>query len=229
MLARVIFLQSGPGENASFKEKEMYNYYTNVLKEDPIKVVAKTLFQNKLHPTITGANSIYTGRDFFGKPFTLFGEAGPTKSRVAGAIEAFSPIYITTSTNQFFYTPNSKLFEDFWTSQIQFMGVNTFEPESKSTTPQSKEFFNRIEFQPDTDYPKDLSEKGRSGDLRLEYLRDKYKTAYGNMVGEIIESNPNMTKSQFQSRVKSAGKRLQQEFVRENKEDINKLPKVKSK
>lgn len=227
MLAKMLFLQNGPGEDASFKDKERYNYYTNVLKDTPLSAMTETLFQNKLHPTITGSNGIYTGRDFFGQPFTIFGEAGPTRSRVAAAVEAFSPIFITTATNQYFFTPNSKFAEDTWATTVQFFGLNTFEPESKATLPQSKEFFNRIQFQPHTDYPKELTEKGRTNDLRIDYLRDAYKKAYENMLGDIIESNPNMTKSQFQARVKSAGERLQKQFVREHKGDIDKLPKPK--
>lgn len=226
MLAKMLFLQNGPGEDGSFKDKERYNYYTNVLKETPLKAMATTLFLNKLHPTITGANGIYTGRDFFGKPFTMFGEAGPTKSRVAAAVEAFSPIFATTAVNQYMFTPDSKFAEDTWATTVQFFGLNTYEPDSKAQLPQSKEFFNRIQHQPSTDYPKELSEKGRTNDLRIDYLRDAYKKAYENMIGDLIESDPNMTKSQFTSRVKSEGKRLQQQFVRDYHGDIDKLPKV---
>lgn len=229
MSAKMALIAFGPDDNESFLGKKRYNMFVGAQGQTILDPALEYLVGNKLHPTITGTASIITGKDFMGKPYHEWFGGGEFASRAEGALRAVLPIFMVTTTDQIKEEVTSlikgeetDLFGGTFVSAVQFLGVSTFEG-PKSGTIQSTDFLNKIGFRPVTNYPEDL--KGEVS-IDRDILRNNYKRQFDDMVGEVIESNPNMTKSQFQSRVKSEGKRLQQQFIRENKGDIDKLPKV---
>lgn len=239
MLAQIIIAANGPSDGASYLAKRRANM-DQLGGGDPLDAAIKTLVKNRLHPGVNSTRSILTGKDFMGQVYNDIFPALSEKlgfpelpvevtSRLEGTLRSLMPIFIEVAMDQNLFTPNSGITEDQIIGLLQFHGVNTFEFRNKGENIKSRNFMNRIGHKGNTDYPEQLkpSKVADTKSLQYLYLREKYKDEYGDMVGEIIESNPNMTKSQFQARVKSAGERLQKQFVREHKGDIDKLPKPK--
>lgn len=235
MLAQMIIAANGPTDGASYLAKRRANM-DQLGGGDPLDAAIKTLVKNRLHPGITSGKSILTGKDFMGQVYNdifpmLSDKLGlpelpiEVSARLEGVFRSLLPIFIETTMDQNLFTPGSGITEDQVIGLLQFHGVNTFEFRNKAENTKSKNFMNRIEYKGNTDYPKELKPAEAEKDLQYLYLREKYKDAYGDMVGEIIESDENMSASQFKSRVKSEGKRLQRQFVEENREQIDKLKK----
>lgn len=226
MAVKVLTAWFGTSEGASYLAKKRNNFLESQGKS-AIDAAIKDLIRNRLHPTITGIDQIITGKDFFGKPYhELFGP-GAVGARAEAIARSLSPIFITTLMDQMFFTPNSNFTEDNFISILQFFGVNTFEFQDSSSSLESTEFFNRIKAKPNTEYPDQLSLSKNENDTRLQYLRMKYKEAYGNLMGDLIKASPNMTKAEFQSKLRSKSGSLKREFLTEHKDQIDKLNKIK--
>jgi len=191
----------------------------------------RVMVKQKLHPTFNAIESVASGKDFLNQPYDTFG-AGEVKSRVEGAARSFLPIFGETFINQMFLTPQSGFTEDAIVSSLQVAGVNIFEIKNKSTTPESRNWFDKTYGgrKPVTDYPKEFSTGKKAvykDDLLLESLRAKYKEEYGTIMGNIIEKNPNITKEQFNAKLKSEAILLKRRFMNDHKESIKQLEKIK--
>lgn len=223
MIAKIMISVAGPSDEASFLAKRRANMAESQ-GEGISDILVAELIKKKLHPTITGVEGILTGKDFFGKPYHTLGSS-PFSARTEAALRSLLPISVTSVIDQHFLTPNSGFTEDAIINLFQFFGTNTFEFADKSQSLESVEYFNKIEAKPVTEYPKELSTSKYENDTRLQYLRMKYKEEYGNLMGDIIEENPDASESRFKSKLKNRSVNLKRKFLQDNKELINLLNK----
>jgi len=224
-LAGVIYLTSGPSEDASDETKSRINYLKTVKKEDAISLVLRNMIRYKLHPTLTRGWSVASGLDFAGQPYSLFGETGGIAPNVAAALRATMPIFLETTIEQYFDSPNTGFLADTGINAAQFFGINTFEQSNKSQAVKPRKYMNDVGYSPEIRYPKELS--GKESSPTKDYLKTKYKTMWGDALGELIESHdsdPTKLSADELSKLWSAEKtKVEQKFIEEYKEDLKEL------
>lgn len=223
MLSKMYYNWAGLPEDASFLAKRSAKIAKAFGDDDPLDPAIQALIKNRVHPTVSFVKSVITGSDFFGRVY----QPDPISASHTAFWRSMSPIFIETLIDQELFSPNSGVVEDKANSLVQLLGVNVLSADDKSQNLTSKNFFNKNEIKPDAEYPSALSKKTHVEDTRLKYLRQKYKLANGDMLGNIIESNPDMSKSEFSAKSKSGSAQLQREFVKEYSDQIKKLKKIK--
>lgn len=226
MLADALHLTFGVDKDANYLDKQRLGMRERE-GDKATDIIFETLFKNKLHPAITGTMGVISGKDFFGNPLAQ----GEGSSRLIAAGEALLPISVSTVvesiSDKLSDNPTQTGIESTVTGLLQIIGVNAFEGENKGQSVSSRRFFNKHEFKPTPEYPKTLAMSGNEKDNRLLWLRHEYKNMHGDMIGELIESNPDMSLSTFKSQVSAKENAVQREFMKKYSDDIKKLNKVK--
>lgn len=228
MAAKMGLIAFGPDEDESYLGKKRYDMFVGAQGQKLHEPLVEYLVSNKLHPTITGTSSMISGQDFMGKPYFEWFGGGPFASRAEGALRAMLPIFVTTAVDQVGKEVKAAvkgeevgMTKAFLTSAIQFVGVSTYDG-PKNATIKATQFINKVGFKPATDYPDDL--KGPYT-INREILRNSYKRQFDDMVGEIIEADPSMTKEEFKRAVKAGARELKRDFAEKNAKDIEEITK----
>ena len=222
MFFKSLLIAAGPSDEASFLAKNRYKMFKGAQGQTWLTPVMETLVKNRLHPAINSGSSILTGKDFMGKPYHDFFGAGNVASRAEGILRAVMPIYVETCVDQFLFTPRSGVLEDVVITSVQALGVNTFESQGDQSV-LAREWFEKNEYKPSVEYPKELSKSTNKESLELDALRDTYRREYADLIGKILEENPNISENSFKSKLKAKSANLKREFLKEHKSEIKKL------
>lgn len=236
MVAQTILTQIDPRNANTYLTQERLKNNERMGKNHLFNPFLRTMIENKLHPGFGDIHGVVTGKDYFEKPYNWFG-AGEFSSRTEALIRSFLPISveqtIETAVDNYRKLSDprganslSNPLEDIIATAFQVLGVNSFGFKDKSNEPFAKEYFNKVKYKPSTDYPDDLSKTTHEKSLLLESLRDSYKNLYGTMVGNIIEKNPDISLSEFKSKVNSGEAALKRQFLVDQKNNIKQLKKV---
>lgn len=225
MVAEIIMTQHIP-DNATFSVRERLNIQRKNHDNDLWDPAFRTLAENKLHPTPTAVKGVVTGKDFFNKPFA----PGAISARVEALGRAISPISVETLLDLGANKETVKS-EGLIIGTIdkaigtvgQLFGLNVFPLKDRSSSAFAKRYFDSIGKKPGSNYPDELSLKNMEESLAVQYMRNKYKDAHGNMMADIIDDNENISKSEFLSKVNAGESKLSREFLKENKEIIDEI------
>lgn len=224
-ISKAMMLTFGAPEGASYNTKDKIEYLKNVQKENGLDALLTGFVKYKLHPTITSAHSVMTGKDFFGDGYSLLGKEG-VGPHIEGMIRAVLPISAEQGIDDIraITVGDQSIGESSLASALQFIGFNTFRYDSNMADMRVVDYFNKAEYVPQVRYP-DLLQGDNTNTGK--YYKNKYKKIWGDIMGEMIVARganaDQLTKVQISAISKVARKKAIAQFNRKYGPQIKKL------